>query len=357
MNFLFLNSARAWGGNEKWSLMAATSLRKNGHHVALAYRKPVIGERFDLPKHRLPFIGEIDFYTISQLVSIIRKERIEILIPTKRKDYVLAGLACKLTGAKNILRLGIVRDLKNGAYNNWVYNKMADGIIVNAREIKEVLLKSSYMKADKIKVIYNGLEIDAILKKSSESKFEKKFPFTVSAMGFVTNRKGFDFLIQGFAAFLKRSNAADAGLVIIGDGPKMEEYKALARELGVAEKVHFTGFLENPYPVLAQSDVFAMTSKNEGFANALLEGIAMACAAITTPAGGVTEILKHEQDVLIVDYNNIAGLSNAIFSLYQQPEYRRRLAQNAKAKVENAFSLERMTSEMATFCNDVKEGR
>jgi len=357
MNFLFLNSARSWGGNEKWSLMAATALRKNGHHVELAYRKNVLGERFDFPKYKLPFLSEADIFTLSQLVFVIKKKRIDILIPTKRKDYVLAGLACKLTGAKNILRLGIVRDLKNSAYNNFAYNQLADGIIVNAREIKTVLLKSSYMKAEKIKVIYNGLDIDGILEKSEAEKVEKKFRFTVSAMGELSERKGFDFLMRGFARFLERSSTTDAGLIIIGDGEKMQDYKALSRELGIAESVYFTGFLKNPYPVLAQSDVFAMTSKNEGFANALLEGIALGNAPMTTPAGGATEILTNEQDARILDYNNIEMLSNAIFALQQNPEYRRKIAQNAKWKVEKAFSLEKMTSEIEAFCKDAQEGR
>ncbi|NTU86850.1 MAG: glycosyltransferase, partial [Chlorobiaceae bacterium] len=90
MKILLMNSARSWGGTEKWTRMAAETLAEE-HEVCLAYRREVIGSRFTVRKYRLPCVSHIDLYTLFRLVQIIRKERIEVIIPTKRKDYLLAG--------------------------------------------------------------------------------------------------------------------------------------------------------------------------------------------------------------------------------------------------------------------------
>jgi len=74
----------------------ATIALSQKNRVFFAYRDHLIGERFPVQKFRLPFLAEIDPITIAKLMAIIRKEKIDILVPTKRKDYVLAGIAAKL---------------------------------------------------------------------------------------------------------------------------------------------------------------------------------------------------------------------------------------------------------------------
>jgi len=111
MNILFLNSAkRGWGGNENGPGWPPSRCHKK--QGLFAYRDHLIGERFPVQKFRLPFLAEIDPITIAKLMAIIRKEKIDILVPTKRKDYVLAGIAAKLGDASSIMRLGIDRPIK-----------------------------------------------------------------------------------------------------------------------------------------------------------------------------------------------------------------------------------------------------
>ncbi len=355
MNILILNSAKSWGGNEKWSLMAANALSER-HNVYVAYQSDVYGNRFKAPKAKLLFLAEIDPLTIIALIGLIRRYKIDVLLPTKRKDYVLAGIASKLAGKKNILRLGIVRDLGERFFNNLVYHKLADGIIVNAKQIKNVLLGSSFMKAQNIRVIYNGLDVKKLREQAAAKTFPKPFEFVVSSMGTLNERKGFDFLIRGFAHFLTLSNADNAGLMIIGEGPKYEELQKLTQNLGIAQKVIFTGFLENPYPCIAVSDAFAMTSNNEGFANALLEGIALGNAPVTTQAGGVQEVLCHEKSALMVEFNDSKTLGEHIYRLYKNPSEKHALHMEAFKVIQDVFSVQTMTTELEQFLADVVQG-
>jgi len=350
MNILFTCSARKWGGNEAWVLHAADVMAKK-HHCLLAYRKDEIGERFNIKKFQLPFHHEADLYTLARLISIIKEHHIDIVVPTKRKDYFLAGIACKLTKAKNILILGIVRDLKNKGINELVYHRLADGIMVNAHMIKDVLLQSSYMKSKNIAVIPNGLFIDV----NKIEAIEKKFDFTITSLGELSERKGFDFLITGFALFVSQNSIDNAGLIIIGTGGQLDALKELTRSLNIERLVTFTGFIKNPYPYLATSDIFALTSRNEGIPYATLEAALLDNAIITTRAGGVEEVLTHNQHCLFVEYGEEQSLADHLMHLYRDVPFRKKIACEAKSVAVEQFSLEKMEKEMIEFFRFVQQ--
>jgi len=115
--------------------MAAEALGES-HNTILVYRKDVVGSNFTITKYRLPCLSEADLYTLWQLIRIINTEKVEAIIPTKRKDYFLAGIAGKLTGTPVILRLGADRQLRD-PWQRLTYHTLTSGIIVNAEKDKK----------------------------------------------------------------------------------------------------------------------------------------------------------------------------------------------------------------------------
>jgi glycosyltransferase involved in cell wall biosynthesis len=84
----------------------------------------------------------------------------------------------------------------------------------------------------------------------------------------------------------------DWELLIIGGGPLRDDLEHRAMRLGVSERVRFLGFLDNPYPLLASSDVFVHTARWEGFGLVIAEAMALGIPVIATScAGGPSEIL------------------------------------------------------------------
>lgn len=351
MNILFMNSARTWGGTEKWTRMAAEALAKAGHRTMLVYRREVVGEHFTIPRFRLPCLSHLDLYTLYRLVQLIRKEKVDVVIPTKRKDYMVAGLAARVARVPAIVRLGADRRLR-WPWQRLMYATLPSGLIVNAEKIKETLLATGWFGHEQIRVIYNGLDTREIEQKK-EAPAEKPWPFTIAALGRITKNKGFDYLIRSFARFLERTPQADAGLLIMGEGADQPAFESLARELGIAERVRFTGFLPNPYPLLQQSDCFAMTSTNEGLSNALLEAMYLRCAPISTYAGGVREVITDTENGFLVEYGDEQALAERIEQLYTDPTRRHAMAQAARATVERQFSIPAMTQAITDFCQEI----
>ncbi len=350
MNILFLNSSRGKfdGGNEKSILLATKALKD--HKTILAYRDELMGVNFSITKYKLPFLNEADLYTIAKLIAVVKKHQIDIIIPSMRKDYAIAGVVSRICGIKNILWLGTTLDLKNKWIYNLVFNVMADGIIVNAKKIKDTLLLSTFMRPERIKVIYYGLDPEAIAEQSKQ-EIGKPFPFMIVAMGRVDINKGFDFLIRSFARFLALVPAPDAGVVIIGHGPQLNEYKELAASLGVADRILFTDFIENPFPYLKQSDLFTLTSIREGLSIALLEAMFLGIPPISTYAGGVEEVISDGITGFLLNFGDETKLAAMLANLYQNPALRIQMGKQARQTVAPMFSLDKLQDEIVSFCN------
>jgi glycosyltransferase involved in cell wall biosynthesis len=350
VNVLFLNSSRRRGGTEKWVSLAVRSL-SGKVDVFLACRNPALWSGLPVRPIRLPFLFEADAATIVRLVRLILSRRIHVLVPTKRKDYALAGIASRLSGARNVLRLGIVRKLGDRWYNRLIYRAWADGIVVNAEKIKSALVESPFIVPESVRVIYNGVDAESVRRKSEESvPALPEFSFALASMGELSQRKGMDLLIRGFSEFLHRiPNEEKTGLVLIGEGSERSELERLAQKLGIAGAVFFAGFQENPYPYLKACDLFVMTSKNEGISNALLEAMALGKPVLATAAGGTDELIRHRENGILIDDPSPESLGEALADLYMDVQKRERIAENGYKTVVEFCSLDRMRDELLDF--------
>lgn len=355
MTFLFLNSARQWGGNENWILLAADALRAHNQRVIIAYRSEQVGSRYSKEKIKLPFYSEVDVITLLRLFKLIKYQHVDIIISTKQKEYFIGGFLARFCGIKNILRLGIVRRLQNTWSKRLIYDRLCDGIIVNARTIKEVLCESSFIKPGKIIPIYNGVDIRDLHKKSEQIFFKKSFSFLIVSSGMLIKRKGFDLLLRAFAAFKHSPDGKDAGLLLLGDGEERENLQRLSRELQIDRVTVFQRYRENPFPYIKQADCFILLSENEGIPNALIEAMAFRLPVITAPSGGINEIITDGENGFIVKRNDENLLINRLRQLKKDPSLRRRLGGNAYLTVNKQFNTGRMAEQIIQFCE--KTGR
>lgn len=357
MNFLFLNSARrGWGGNER-SVEILTRVLSREHQVVLAYRDDIVGNRFDTGKYRLPFLFEGDLVTIARLVWIVRKHRIDVIVPTKRKDYALAGVVSRLCSTCNVLWLGATRDLGRSVLNDLVYNRLADGIVVNARGIKDALLRSPFMQANRIAVIYNGLDTESLDVEYAKPVLPSR-RLCITSMGRLDENKNHDLLIRAFGRMLSMDSALPADLVIIGDGPRREALGMLADSLNLKERVRFTGFQPNPYPLLRESGIFVMTSRLEGLSIALLEAMYLGNVPVSTLAGGgVTEIVQDGENGFLVENDNEEGLASVLLRLCRNSELRGKVAALARDTVATRYSQALVARRMVEFCGEIRRER
>jgi GalNAc-alpha-(1->4)-GalNAc-alpha-(1->3)-diNAcBac-PP-undecaprenol alpha-1,4-N-acetyl-D-galactosaminyltransferase len=180
-------------------------------------------------------------------------------------------------------------------------------------------------------------------------------PWRLLAMGRLGPEKGFDLLVEAFA----RVARAHPGwsLTILGEGPERPRLEARVRASGLERRVSMPGFVRDPNRELAAAHAFALSSRREGFPNALLE--AMACglpvAAFDCPSGPA-EIVVHERTGLLVRAGDVAQLAAALGRLMGSPACRAALGEAAR-EIAVVLSPDRILERWSALVDGVGEGR
>ena len=154
--------------------------------------------------------------------------------------------------------------------------------------------------------------------------------------------KGFDLLLPAFKAAL--AEVPGWTLDIWGDGPEREPLGRLAGELGLGEAVRFRGLTDDPYQVLRGSDLYILSSRAEGFPNALVEAMACGLPVISTEFGGAArDIVQDGVNGLLVPSEDPQAMAAAMVRLMRDPEERRRLGARAMEVVQR-YSTDRVVA-------------
>lgn len=240
---------------------------------------------------------------IAPFRDLIKEERPHIVfstIPNYNTIAILSRLLSK-TKAKSVVREAAY--LGGGMKENvklFLYGRLyrfTSGIVALSKGVKENIVKRYRVSDKKIRVIYNPIDLQEIesqmlkkdLPKEHEALFEGPRKVIVTA-GRLVKEKDQATLIKAFA---KTNEKIPSRLLILGDGQLREQLATLARELNVANHVHFLGFQQNPYAYFHRADVFALSSTTEGFGHVLVEALATETLVVSTDCKpGSTEVLQ-----------------------------------------------------------------
>lgn len=334
-----------WGGNEKWTLRAAEALAQRNHHVLLAVRD------YDLwqPHERkwvefvtLPFANDGDVGTIWKLRKLLQTQQAEIILPTRSRDYWLSGFARIGTGAKYVMRMGITRELRNTVKERLRYGSFPHAIVVNAQAVKDSIARYPWVKAERIHVIYNGVDSD----ESSEAvpSLKKDGEFLIVAAGRIEADKGFDVLVEAMALALREAPALRCA--IFGRGDMVQVVERRIRERMIEDKVRYRGFTSNLPAVLKQANLAVSASYREGVSNFILEAWACGCPIIATKIPGSLEIIGDELRGGLVEAGDAQALAQALLRAYRDGALCRRWAQAGTDAIRATFNWATMADHL-----------
>ncbi len=165
-------------------------------------------------------------------------------------------------------------------------------------------------------------------------------------LGDLKHTKGAHDLLRAFAFLSGRFPALH---LVYGGTGAIDELRALASELGVADRVRFEGWLgpDRKREAFAAATLFALPSYAEGMPIALMEAMAWGLPTISTPVGGIPQLIRAEINGLVVQPGDIDGLTAAIERLMSDPALRERLGQTARTTISSEFTLEATFARLA----------
>lgn len=177
-----------------------------------------------------------------------------------------------------------------------------------------------------ITVVHNGVAESEFIRRPAAS------PPVVGCAARLEDQKGVDLLLQAMAQIV------DARLVLVGDGERRGALQQQARELGIADRVEFTGWLHDARRAIASFDVFALASRDEAFPLTIVEAMLCGTPVVASDVGSVAEAVIDSETGLLVPSGDVPALVDALRRLLGDSELRDRLATAAHAHALQHFT-------------------
>lgn len=159
-------------------------------------------------------------------------------------------------------------------------------------------------------------------------------PIRVVMTGRLDAQKDHETLLRAVAA------VPDIVVTLIGDGPRAADLQSLSNELGIRERVNFTGYSNTVEELLATQDLFVLTSHYEGFPRSTLEAMRAGLPAIVTNVGGSSEAIEPGHTGYVIEPNDVGALVSLLFRLKESPGLLTRMGSAARRRYEELYQFD-----------------
>jgi glycosyltransferase involved in cell wall biosynthesis len=295
---------------------------------------------------------------VRRIVSLIRERDIR-LVHTNSNMILEGALAAKLAGVPHLYLAHIDFQSNLPLYQRFqldaasfagLMGDLSDGIIAVSHHVARSLCPP--LEPVRIQVVHNGLELDkfdqALMQRDGSLRRELGLPADaplITAAGRITDDKGFDILLE--AAAIVHGAHPGAHFLIAGGTDSRDYQRQLSEriaQLGLGSHVHFLGQRKDLPRVLAESDIFLLTSRREGHPYVLLEAMACECSVVASRCGGVDETVVEGETGFVVEIGDVATTANRLDRLLGNPRLRSNMARNGRERVKTVFTA-RQTAE------------
>jgi N-acetyl-alpha-D-glucosaminyl L-malate synthase BshA len=145
--------------------------------------------------------------------------------------------------------------------------------------------------------------------------------------------------------FERVSREVDAVLLMVGEGPERSSAQALARRLGVLDRLRFLGTQQDIAEIAAMADVFLLPSELESFGLSALEAMACGVPVVGSDAGGLPEVVRHAESGYLLPVGDVEGMAARTIEILKDDERRRAMGEAARHRVESLFDADRVVSQ------------
>ena len=354
-----LISGDLWAGAEAQITILLSQLAKEKHleNFALIYNRGKLAEELKRLNISFHILEEKENNPVKLFIKTYRwlKHKEVDLVHTHRyKENIIGSLAAKMGGVPHIIRTyhGMpepFEGFKNIKYKFYIFldylisRLLVKKIITASFEIKEKL--SQRLGEKKVTSIPNSINLDSLKIKKSPRRVRETLGIDddcriIGSAGRLVPIKGYQVFLK--AAQLIKQRESKVKFLIVGDGPEKSNLEKLADELKISEDFLFPGYREDILDIINAMDIFVLSSFHEGIPIALLEAMALEKPIVATKVGGIPEVVTDQISGILVEPDDPEKLAQKSLYLLQEREVRKKMGSEAKRKIEESFTAERM---------------
>jgi len=204
-------------------------------------------------------------------------------------------------------------------------------------------------KPDNISVIHSGVDLSRFQngkEHRSRKRRELGIPANSLAVGFagwLLPIKGVGYLVDAMAGVVRQH--PQSLLVLVGKGEKERELRKQAESLDLTDRIHFLGWRQDVEEIMSGLDIFVLPSLNEGMGRVLVEAMAMGLPIVASHVGGIPDLVKNQQNGLLVPPADAAALGSAISDLINDRAKRKRMGEAGK-RMCRSYSAQAMMAQI-----------
>jgi glycosyltransferase involved in cell wall biosynthesis len=199
--------------------------------------------------------------------------------------------------------------------------------------------------AGRVELVYHGIDLTRFPRRTAFPEKSPHDPVVILSVARLVEKKGTEVLLQALA---RVSPALQWKLVHVGGGPLTAKMKAMARALGIENRIAWRGAMTQQEVLreYRQADLFALASRiardgdRDGLPNVLMEAQSQGLACVATRVSAIAELVRDGETGVLVDENDPEALARALETLIADPARRRALGQAGQARVAERFALE-----------------
>ncbi|MGE4618428.1 MAG: glycosyltransferase family 4 protein [Planctomycetota bacterium] len=346
-----LNTARSWRGGERQTLLLLEGLRQRGHQPILVCPPATPLEQraraAEIPVHPLSMRGARDLLQFRRLIRARQPQIIQYHTAHAHSSGLLARWG-QNSGAKTIVHRRVGCSIHRSGFpglTSLKYGRSVDRYVVSSDEIARVLQGDGINK-DRIEVVHDGVPPLSIAT-TTPSQIRQQLAVTddallIGCVASLTKEKGHLHLLDAIA--LLRHRQRPVHLILIGDGDQSETLKQHAKQHGIAERVHFTGF-QPPETIsswLNALDLYLQPSLEEGLCTSILDAMNQELPVIASAVGGIPEMVEDDVTGRLVVAADSSTLAKTIDQLLDDPAGARELALSGAKRARQDFSADAM---------------
>lgn len=301
-------------------------------------------------------IGASDLKATKAVRKLIKKYNPDIVYAHSSKAGAIARIAD--IGLKNYCIYnphGWAFNMRCSARKKAIYtviekiaSPFCDKIICISDAEKRSALEKKICRDDKLQVIFNGVDIDAYENgvHGAVKREDLNIPddaFVVGMVGRMSPQKAPDV----FAKMAKqvKDEVPNAHFIIVGNGNQEAEIKKYAEDNGFSDRLHITGWVDNPMSYVELFDVACLLSRWEGFGLALPEYMMAGKPIVASRVDAIPNIIQNGENGLLVEVDDAVSASEAVLRLYRESGLRDRVVAQGMEDVHNRFNARRVSEE------------
>ncbi len=347
MNILHIDTEKYWRGGQQQVFYLHKALIVKRINSILACNKSselsIICKKENLPFFELDIFGELDILAAFKIARFCRKNKYDIIHVHSAHALSIGILAKYFNSAPKLIGVRRVDfPIRKNLFSRLKYNSNKISKIVAISDFIKTVLVQDGIDKNKIVTIRSGADTRKHDNVFPEIDFRNEYgigkdDIILGTVAAFAGHKDYPNLLNAFK--LVNEKIQNTKLICVGDGPLFEEIKNLANELKISNNVIFLGFRQDIGKLLKAFDIFILASKKEGLGTSLIDALSVGLPIVATNTGGIPELIKHNENGILVEAKNYYSLSAEIIKLIGDVNKQNDLSRAAKESAKN-YSIE-----------------